>query len=244
MTPIVTMVLATGTDMGKTYVSCALLRQAVALGRTVRALKPVMSGFSPAEAADSDAGQLAAACGEPVTADTIGRMCVCALKEPLAPNVAARRAGVELDYKTVVSFVRAGVAAGAGFTLIEGAGGVLSPLTDTHLNADLAADLGLPVVLVTANYLGAVSHTLSAIEACEKRGVAIAAIALTQPSLAFETPSSLAEELRRWTSCPQALFPFAPLPQNAGDDAAGEAGAATLFGLLTDHASGARSCTS
>ncbi|MBB5519641.1 dethiobiotin synthase [Amphiplicatus metriothermophilus] len=217
------MMLGAGTEIGKTHVACALLAEARRRGLSVRAVKPVMSGFSRAGLAASDAGHLAAACGETLDDTNLSRYCLAAFEPALAPNVAARAAGAPLDYDALVRFARAALAEGADFTLIEGAGGVLSPLTDERLNADLAADLPLPGILATASYLGAVSHTLSAIESCERRGIRIAALAVSQPSEDFGAPAALAEEFSRWTGVPAALFPF-------GDD--GRAGAAALLRLV------------
>ena len=232
-----TIILATGTEIGKTHVSCALLRRARARGLSVCALKPAMSGFSADALAESDAGKLAAACGETLSADSLARYCRFSFEEALAPNVAARRAGVEVRFDDIVGFSRNGLDAGAGFTLVEGAGGVMSPLTDTHLNVDLAMALDLPVVMVTANYLGSVTHTLTALEACRNRGVCVAALAVSQPTQEYGPPGEIAEELRRWSDVPSALFPFAPDPE---DDAETGAGAEAVLERLQGNAAGAR----
>lgn len=215
--------LGAGTEIGKTHVACALLAEARRRGLSVRAIKPVMSGFSRSGLAASDAGRLAAACGETLGETNLSRYCLAAFEPALAPNVAARAAGAPLDYAAIARFARAALDEGADFTLVEGAGGVLSPLTDARLNADLAADLALPAILATAPYLGAVSHTLSAIESCARRGVKVVALAVSQPSEQFGAPGALAEELARWTDIPAGLFPF------GGD---GRAGAAALLQLL------------
>ena len=209
------IILATGTEIGKTFVSCALLRRAQAHGRSVAAVKPVMSGFSADALAESDAGQLAAACGETLRRESLARYCLFSFEEALAPNVAARRAGVEVRFDDLVDFSRKGLDVGADFALVEGAGGVLSPLTDTHLNVDLAIALKLPVVMVTANYLGSVTHTLTALEACRSRGVAVASLAVSQPTSEYGAPAEIAEELGRWIDVPSALFPYASTSDDA-----------------------------
>lgn len=210
MTQLKVIVLATGTEIGKTHVSCALLRRARARGLSVCALKPAMSGFSTDALAESDAGQLAAACGETLNSENLPRYCRFSFEEALAPNVAARRAGVDARFDELVEFARNGLGGGAGLTIVEGAGGVMSPLTDTHLNVDLAMALGLPVVMVTANYLGSVTHTLTALEACRNRGVEVAALAVSQPTKEHGAPEEIADELSRWSDVPAALFPYAP----------------------------------
>ena len=211
------IILATGTEIGKTYISCALLRRVRTKGRSVGAVKPVMSGFSADAVAESDAGQLAAACGETAIKENLARYCRFSFEEALAPNVAARRASVDIRFDDLVAFSRGGLHAGADFTLVEGAGGVLSPLTDTHLNVDLAIALGLPVVMVTANYLGSVTHTLTALEACRRRGVAVASLAVSKPTPEYGAPAEIAEELGRWSDVPSALFPHASAPDDAAE---------------------------
>ncbi|HEY3230541.1 MAG TPA: dethiobiotin synthase [Roseiflexaceae bacterium] len=192
-------VSAIGTECGKTHVSAAVLRELTAQQRPALALKPLMSGYSPGTLEISDAGRLLAAQGRPVTPETVSEICWKRFTEWSAPNVAARNAGVVLDYSQVLGFVRSRLTAHEGPALVEGAGGVMSPLTDTHTNIDLIADLDMPVLLMASNYLGAVSHTLTALDALEHRKLKIAAIAVTQslPNAGLAAP--LISELGRWT---------------------------------------------
>ena len=86
-------VSATGTDIGKTFVARGLIRALRARGRNVAALKPVVSGFEPSEAAGSDSGLLLAALGRPVTLDAISEISPWRFAAPLAPDMAAAREG-------------------------------------------------------------------------------------------------------------------------------------------------------
>lgn len=193
------LVTAIGTDCGKTHVSAAILRELAARRRPALALKPLMSGYSPTALETSDAGRLLAGLGKPVTEATVDEICWKRFTEWSAPNVAARKAGVSLAYPDLLDFVRSRLARHEGPALVEGAGGVMSPLTDTHTNIDLMVDLRLPVLLLASNYLGAVSHTLTALEAIEKRGLKIAAVVVTQalPNAGLAAP--FIDELGRWT---------------------------------------------
>lgn len=233
MKQIRTMVLGVDTEIGKTYVSCALIEAARRKGLRPRAFKPVMSGFRLKELAASDAGLLAAACGEKLTPDNFRDYCHAGFEEAISPNIAARRLARQLDYKALLMAARRAMTDGAAFTLIEGAGGVLTPLTDTHLNADLAANLNMPVVLVTANYLGAISHTLTAIEACERRRIRIAAIAVSQPAHDFAAPAGLIDELARWRPIPLFSFPYADGVQRPDKDKAQQSAAGIIGQLQT-----------
>jgi len=202
-------VTAIGTDCGKTHVGAAVLRALVAQGRPALALKPLMSGYALDRLETSDAGRLLLAMGRPVSPATVADICWKSFFEPLAPNVAARRKGVELDYRDMLAFVRMRLAAHDGPALVEGAGGVMSPLTDTHTNIDLAADIGLPVVLLAHSYLGAVSHTLTAVEVLSSRDLAPKAIVVTEPSARASPADPFIDELSRWTKVPLFAAPFA-----------------------------------
>lgn len=203
-------VTAIGTDCGKTHVSAAVLRELTARGRPALALKPVMSGFSPDELEASDAGRLLRAMGRAVSAEAIAGICWKSFVEPLAPNVAARRAGVAMDYASLLGFVRDRITGPARPVLVEGAGGVMSPLTDTHTNIDLASDLALPVLLLATSYLGAVSHTLTAVDVLRRRGCAPTTIVVSQPTANAGEPAPFIEELARWTDIPLVAAPYAP----------------------------------
>ncbi len=207
---------AIGTDCGKTHIAAALLRQLVLRERSPVALKPLMSGHDPNDLASSDAGRLVAAAGHAITPAGIDEICWKRFEEPSAPNVAARRAGMALDYDALLQFIQARVSA-TGATLVEGAGGVMSPLTDDHTNLDLMADLRFPVLLVATNYLGAVSHTLTALAVLAQRGLDVPALVISQPWPHAGPPSTFAEEVARWTSIPIVVAPFSRVA--AEDDA-------------------------
>jgi dethiobiotin synthetase len=175
----------------------------------------LMSGFSADALEASDAGRLLSAMGRQVTAETVASICWKSFQESLAPNVAARRVGVPLDYAEMFAFVRNALAAHGGPALVEGAGGVMSPLTDTHTNIDLAGDLGLPLLLLATNYLGAVSHTLTALDVLARRDLTPKLIVVTEPSPEAGPAAALAEELTRWTDISVLQAPFAQAPQDS-----------------------------
>ncbi|WP_269716458.1 dethiobiotin synthase [Caulobacter sp. NIBR2454] len=185
-------ITATGTDVGKTYVACALIRALRAEGRAVRAFKPVVSGFDPADTDASDPGRLRAALGD--GAPSLEDISPLRFAAPLSPPLAARLEGVHLELDRLEALCRTQIA-GDGPLLIEGAGGVMSPLTDEATNLDLIARLTLPVILVCGSYLGTISHTLTALEVLKARGVTVAAIVMSEsegaPDLG-ETAASLA----------------------------------------------------
>lgn len=217
-------VTATGTEIGKTYISAALLKAWRRRGLSVSAVKPVMSGFGEGALAESDAGQLLTAMGEAVTPARVSEICLHRLEPPLAPNVAMRQAGIDQDYPAILDFCTDHLSRSADIHLIEGAGGVMSPLTDDRLQLDLMTDLGLPVLLVTAAYLGSVSHTLTAIDAIHARGLTLAGIAVSQPSPDGADLSQFCEEVARFRAARVFTIPHG---------AAAEEMAAALTDILT-----------
>nr|WP_070959927.1 dethiobiotin synthase [Hyphomonas sp. Mor2] len=202
-------VTAIGTDIGKTYVGAQLLRTARAAGRTVSACKPLMSGFGEDALEASDAGQLLIAMGRPVTPETVSEICQHRFEPPLAPNVAMRRAGMAQDDDAILSFARASLPSDPdAFHLVEGAGGLMSPVTDQKLHSDFILDLGLPVILVAAGYLGAVSHTLTALDWLRSNRVPITALIVSQPQAEAEDPAHLIGEVSLWSDVPSVALPY------------------------------------
>ena len=174
-------VTATGTDIGKTFVARGLVRALRASSRRAEALKPVMSGFEPAEAAGSDAGLLLAALGRPVTEEAIALMSPWRFAAPLAPDMAAAREGRSVEFNELIPFCSAAVRSirGAGVLLIEGAGGIMSPINGNHTNLDWAGQVELPVILVAGSYLGTISHTLTALDAIARRGLTVKTLVIS-----------------------------------------------------------------
>lgn len=167
------------TDVGKTYVACALLRAARARGLTVGALKPVVSGIDLSDWADSDPGRLITALGQDRTTDALRAMSPWIFTAPLAPPMAAAREGRSLATADVARFC-IDHRPTADLALVEGAGGVMSPMTTDGTCLDLLRALGLPTMLVGGSYLGAISHTLTALETLRAHGLPIAAVVVSQ----------------------------------------------------------------
>ncbi len=165
-----------GTEVGKTLAACALIRQLRDRGQSVAAYKPVLSGYDPGAPEASDAGRLLAALGQPVTPQSIHHIAPLRFDAPLSPPDAARREGAELHLADLIRRCAERMAASDGLLIVEGAGGVMSPIAQDGLNIDLMAALGAPVVLAAANYLGAISHTLTALAALQARGLAVMAV--------------------------------------------------------------------
>jgi dethiobiotin synthetase len=186
-------VLVTGTDsdVGKTWVACALARALLAAGRTVTALKVVDAGVGDAPSADEDGAVLAAATGQPEPRRALRR-----LRTPIAPAAAAELEGVTLDFDELTAEIER-LAAGADVTLIEGAGGLLTPVGWDWSVADLAAALGARALVVGSDRLGTVNHALLTLGALELAGVAVAGVVLTTPAQRDESTGTNANMIAR-----------------------------------------------
>jgi dethiobiotin synthetase len=174
-------VSGTGTDVGKTFLSAALIRYWRAAGHKVAAVKPVVSGFDPATAQASDPGVLLAALGYPIT--DIDAMSPWRFAAPLSPDMAAAREGRALDFDAIVEFSRH-AAKSADRVLIEGVGGIMVPLDERHTVLDWMSALRLPVLLVAGSYLGTISHTLTALRVLAQRNLTVAAIVVSESTVA------------------------------------------------------------
>ncbi|AMN42026.1 dethiobiotin synthase [Rhodoplanes sp. Z2-YC6860] len=177
-------ITATGTDVGKTYLTAGLIRHWRAAGRQVDALKPVASGFDPATVEKSDTCALLGALGKPITAVEIDRVSPWRFSAPLSPDMAAERENRRIDFGAVVKHSRDAIAAAKDILVIEGIGGIMVPLTEKHTVLDWMAALDIPLVLVAGTYVGTLSHTLTCLDVLTRRGLAVKAIVIN------DTPGS------------------------------------------------------
>jgi dethiobiotin synthetase len=161
--PVIRFVTGTDTGVGKTLVAAALCRAERKAGRTVLYAKPVQTGLVRAQA--GDAAFVAAAAKVPVVE------CL-RFPEPLAPAVAAERAGAVIDVGALLTDLEK---ASDGFdrVVVEGAGGLLVPLWDDVTMADLADAIGAGLVVVTRPGLGTLNHTALTLEAARSRGLPV-----------------------------------------------------------------------
>lgn len=171
------MVTGTDTDVGKTFVSAALLKVWQGLGINVGAYKPAVSGCefnSVGQPVWNDVEVLYEALGQRFPRE---RVCPQSFSAPLAPPFAAEVEQRLINDRLLID--------GASWwenqvdlLLVEGAGGLLSPLSSTGSNADLASELDLPLIIVARLGLGTINHTLLTVEAAERRGLQILGIVL------------------------------------------------------------------
>lgn len=179
----------TGTDtgVGKTYVAALIVRSLHDAGYRVGVYKPVASGcWRDGDVLHSDdADALWAAAGNPGQAEIV---CPQRFEAPLAPHLAAAAEGKTVD----AELLRDGLSAWSDFcdiVVVEGAGGLMSPISDDDFVADLAYEFGYPLVLVAPNTLGVINQTLQTLITATtfRDGLNVAGIVLNQPKESSES---------------------------------------------------------
>lgn len=205
------LITGTDTEVGKSVITAAL----AAAVPDCTAIKPLASGSLPP---GEDATLIAEAAGHA----PLVRYCA---PFPASPDRAMHEAGMYLDWADLLSWIR-------GFPaplLVEGVGGFAVPLDRTHRLSDLAVALGYPVVIVAANRLGVLSHTLLTAEAILSRGLTLAGVVLNTVPDGASAPLSHwnLSDLRRELPVPVVPFPMVTTAEER--QAAGAALLSALF---------------
>jgi len=162
-------VTGTDTGVGKTLVSCALLHAFAAQGLTVAGFKPVAAGCD-ADGRNEDANALLAASSLRLAYERVNPYCFASA---MAPHIAASHSGVRIEFAPILAAYHE-LSGLAHEVIVEGAGGFRVPLNDRQDSADLARELGLPVILVAGMRLGCLNHALLTVEAIAARGLTLA----------------------------------------------------------------------
>lgn len=165
-------VTGTDTEVGKTFVSCAMLAHLASRGLRVVGMKPVAAGLTQHQGAsfNEDVARLIEASNVRADASLINPF---RITEPIAPHIGAAEEGIELSPLPILNAFRQ-LREMADVVVVEGVGGFRVPLGPSYDTADLAAELGLPVILVVGMKLGCISHALLSAEAIRARGLAFA----------------------------------------------------------------------
>jgi dethiobiotin synthetase len=173
-------ITATGNDVGKTQVVASLVRQFREMGRSVEAIKPIVSGYDPAQAAASDTGILISAMALPFSPESIDRVSPWRFRAALSPDLAARQEERTIDVDAVVAFCQNAISQRSDILLIEGVGGIMVPLDGHRTILDVMMALQLPLILVTGSYRGAISHTLTALDSLFRRDMNVLATIVSE----------------------------------------------------------------
>jgi len=200
-------VTGTGTGVGKTLISCALLHAFAARGEVVVGMKPVAAGCENGKWIDVEllvAASTAIASREQVNP--------YALTLPIAPHIAARQSGINID-TGIICKAYVELQEIADVVIVEGAGGFLVPINEHQDGADMARALDLPIILVVGMQLGCLNHALLTAQAVRATGLQLAGWVANRidPQMVAFDENVLA--LTRRLDCP--LLGILPFEQNA-----------------------------
>jgi dethiobiotin synthetase len=192
-------ITGTGTDVGKTYVGALIAQSLRNSGRRVGVYKPVASGCIERDGTllSADAVRLWEAAGRPGTLDQV---CPQRFRASLSPHLAARAERRRVDPHLLREGIRSWQET-FEIVLVEGVGGLMSPISDDDYNADLAVEFGYPLIVVAANALGTINATLqtliTATTYCD--GLKVAGVVLNSPVMSSHDASidSNADEIAR-----------------------------------------------
>ncbi len=183
-------VTATDTEVGKTYVTTLILKALSKSGYRVGVYKPTAGDCvsDGRQLISEDAVALWEAAGRPLNLNAV---CPQRFRAPLAPHLAARSEGRELD----TELLRSGIEVWAeecDIVVVEGAGGLMTPISEDEYTADLAYDLGYPLIVVAPNVLGVINQSLQTLitAACFRDGLPVAGLVLNDAQV-FEGDVSI-----------------------------------------------------
>lgn len=166
-------ITGTSTEVGKTFISCALLDAFKKLGKRTIAMKPIASGceWLKGHLQNSDALSLQNYATEKLAYNIINPY---AFEPAIAPHIAAQQAGVEICLKDLLKHTHVFLQHDADIKLIEGAGGWLVPLNEKEDFSDYVKALDIPVILVVSIGLGCINHALLSAESIRAKGLTLA----------------------------------------------------------------------
>ncbi|WP_225334220.1 dethiobiotin synthase [Halomicrobium urmianum] len=190
-------VVGTDTGVGKTVVAAGLTGWLRRDGHDAVAVKPCQTGYPP----DDDAGEVQRIAGSEDAA-----VCLRRLEPALAPAVAAREIGADLSYEGIREGCRERIEANER-TVVEGIGGLRVPLADGRDVIDLAADLGLPALVVARSGLGTLNHTALTVAALRRRSVPVLGVVLSEYEGATTAERTNPEVIERENDLPVATLP-------------------------------------
>lgn len=191
-------ITATGTDIGKTYFTCKIIQELISNNKQVKVLKPVISGYD-FKNKENDLFYILKAMGLEYTQQNIEQISLYRLKQAQSPDIAASYENVNLEFRDIVKFCS--LPCSAEYLLIEGAGGVMVPITKNQTYLDLIKALNMQVILLTGSYLGAISHTLTAYNCMVNSGVKVNQIVINETENSSVKTNDMQQSLKKFVNC-------------------------------------------
>lgn len=176
-------ITSSGTEIGKSFVLQKIIKEYREKKQKIHAIKPIISGFN-IEDQYNDSALILKALSMQNNEQNLNLISPWRFKEPLAPNIAAKAENKEINLEEVIKFCQREIEKSQKNNVdlfIEGAGGIMAPINDKFTFLDLIKELQIPAILVVGNYLGTISHSLTAIKVMEDSNIKIAKIFLNCP---------------------------------------------------------------
>jgi len=181
-------ITGTGTDVGKSFYLQKLIKYYKKNNIKFNAIKPVISGFDINDH-ENDSSLILKSLNLNINIENLNKISPWRFKEPVSPNIACKLENQEINFDDIVEFCQNSIKYAKNNNqnlLIEGAGGIMTPINDQFTYLDLMKSLKIPVILVTLSYLGTISHTLSAIKCLEDEDIEINRIILNHYNRKFD----------------------------------------------------------
>ncbi len=197
-------ITGTDTNVGKTTITGALIRALQQQGKSVGVLKPIETGVDTTQRNSSDTDRLRSLLTPPPSFDTV---CLYTFPQPLAPLAAAQMSGVTIDLTRIHSQMNALIGQ-YSILLIEGAGGIHTPLTPGQSMRDLVSLLNIPCLIVGSTILGGVNHCRLTLEALQQGGIRTCGIVLNNSKSTYHSSTSRQQQestvalIKDWASVP------------------------------------------
>jgi dethiobiotin synthetase len=195
------LITSSGTDQGKTLITCALAHQLTRGNNKIRVIKPIISGYN---ILSSDTAEILKSQNLPLNKKNIEQTSPWKFKAPLSPHIAANIEQKEINFEEVINFCNDAYSnSKMDYLIIEGAGGLMSPITNDKTMLDLVISLSLELILVVGScYLGAITHLLTAIEVIKNYNIHLIKIIITdnQPNSASLNLQQFTDTIKNFTS--------------------------------------------
>lgn len=198
-------ITGTGTDIGKTYVTHSLLTYDRIRAQKWAALKPLVSGLSLDNMAQSDTGLLLSAMGMEITLDNINKISPWRYQTPAAPDIAQRIENQKFNFAELVDFCNQETKKAnqkKQQMIIEGVGGVMSPISEAYTVLDWIKTLSMPTLIIAGTYLGSITHTLTCLSVLQENKIPVVGIVLNETQNSSISIEDTKRSLRQYTQVP------------------------------------------
>ncbi len=214
-------ITGTGTDIGKTYVTHSLLKYDQMQHQQFTALKPLISGVTQDNIYQSDTGLLLSAMGMELTLENIDKISPWRYQTAAAPDIAQRVEKQDFSFIELIDFCQSQMKKANKKNiqvLIEGVGGVMSPISKNHTVLDWISVLSMPTLIVAGTYLGSITHTLTCLFVLQKNNIPIMGIVLNETQNSTISMDETKRSLMQFTQVPIFTYYYQQNQNNSMGD--------------------------